>query len=185
MMKKIILTGLFLSFFVCFYGQNVKNYRQVVETNNVPKNVRTEFKTRYPNAFVKMWYATSITYWYQDYGPSQYNAWYQPRTVVVYKFNEPANYEVEFLNDYENSRAIFNRYGTWFETRTQVLVLPEKVEKALENSEYVNWRWSDYKERIEAPDMPGSVYRMQVSDPHLSQIIRLNDDGKIVQIKTE
>lgn len=184
-MKKTILTSLILLFTVCFYGQNAKNYRQVIETNNVPQKVRTEFKTRYPHAFVKMWYITSITYWYQDYGPAQYNAWYQPRTVVVYKFNEPANYEVEFLNDYDNSRAIFNRYGVWFETRTKVVELPESAVKAMENSEYGNWMWSDYKERIEAPGMPGSVYRMQVSNRHLSQILRISDSGKIVQIKTE
>ncbi len=184
-MKRTILFFLFTSIIICFYGQNNKSSRQVIETNNVPQKVRTEFKTRYPGAFVKMWYVTNITYWYQDYGPSHYKGWYQQRTVVVYNFNEPANYEVEFLNDYENSRAIFNRYGVWFETRTKVVVLPELVEKALENSEYGNWMWSDYKERIEAPGMPGSVYRMQVSDRHLSQIIRINDTGKIVQIKTE
>ena len=184
-MKKILLLFLLLFFALCFYGQNTKNYRQVVEPNNVPQKVRAEFKKRYPTAFVKMWYITSITYWYQDYGPSHYNGWYQPRKVVVYNFSEAANYEVEFINDYENSRAIFNRYGVWFETRTKVAVLPGPVEKALGDSEYSTWTWSEYKERIEAPGMPGSVYRMQVSDQNLSPILRINDDGKIVQIKTE
>lgn len=61
-MKKIISMLLFLAFSLSFYGQNAKNYRQVIETNNVPQKVRTEFKTRYPGTFVKMWYITSITY---------------------------------------------------------------------------------------------------------------------------
>ncbi len=169
----------------CFYGQNAQSYRQIIEINSVPKKVRAEFKTRYPHAFEKMWYVTSITYWYQDYGPSYYKGWYQSRTVVVYNFNEPANYEVEFLNDLDNSRAIFNRYGVWFETRTKVVELPDEALKALEDSEYGSWKWSDYKERIEAPGMPGSVYRMQVSNKHLSHILRINDSGNIVQIKTE
>lgn len=185
MIKRILLLGLFLSFAFCFFGQNVKTYRQLIESRDVPQKVRTEFRTRYPNAFVKMWYITSISYWYQDYGPSYYNGWYQPRTVVVYNLSEPANYEVEFLNDYDNSRAIFNRYGVWFETRTQLVTLPDQVENALKSSAYDKWKRSDYKERIEAPGMPGSVYRMQVSEKHLSHIIRINDTGKIVQIKTE
>lgn len=184
-MKKILILVFFLSIALCFWGQNAKNYRQVIETNNVPQKVRAEFKTRYPKAVVKMWYITSITYWYQDYGPSYYNGWYQPRTVVVYNFSEPANYEVEFLNDFDNSRAIFNRYGVWFETRTKLVALPDEIETALNNSEYGGWIRSEYKERIEAPGMAGSVYRMQVSNKHLSQIIRLNDNGKIVQVKTE
>ena len=184
-MKKAFLIFLCIFVTASFYGQNTKNVRQVTETNNVPQKVRTEFKTRYPDAFVKMWYITSISYWYQDYGSANYNAWYQPRTVVVYNFNEPANYEVEFINGYENSRAIFNRYGAWFETRTKVIELPGKVLKALEDSEYSTWKWSDYKERLEAPGMPGSVYRLQVSEQQLSQIIRINDTGKIIQIKTE
>lgn len=157
----------------------------MIDNNNVPKKVRENFKQRYPNAFVKMWYVTSITYWYQDYGPAYYNGWYQPRTVVVYNFNEPANYEVEFTNDYENSRAIYNRYGAWFETRTAVYHLPDLIKEAVEASEFGNWKWSDYKERIEAPGMPSSVYRMQVSSRQMSQIIRINEEGKIVQIKTE
>jgi hypothetical protein len=185
MIKKILLLSLFMSIALCFVGQNANNYRQIIETNSVPKKVRAEFNTRYPGVFVKMWYVTSITYWYQDYGPSYYNGWYQPRNVVVYNFSEPANYEVEFLSGYDNSRAIFNRYGVWFETRTKVVYLPELVESALAKSEYGSWKRSEYMERIEAPGMPGSVYRMQVSNKHLSQIIRINDTGSIIQIKSE
>jgi hypothetical protein len=55
----------------------------------------------------------------------------------------------------------------------------------LEGSEFGSWNWSEYKERIEAPGMPGSVYRMNVTQKHLSHIIRVNDDGKIIQVKTE
>lgn len=184
-MKKFLVLFTLLIFAISFYGQTAKSYRQVIETSDVPKSVRNEFKTRYPDAMVKMWYVTNISYWYEDYGPSQYNNWYKTRTVVVYKFNQPSNYEVEFLNDYENSRAIFNRYGAWFETRTQVYNLPDGVEKAMEYSDYATWQRSDYKERIEAPGMPGSVYRMQVSNRGYSEIIRINDTGKIVQVKSE
>ena len=184
-MKKIILSLVFLTSALYFTGQNAKTYRQLVENTSVPKNVKVEFKTRYPQAIVKMWYITSITYWYEDYGPTMYNSWYKPRTVVVYKFDQPSYYEVEFLNRDENSRAIFNRYGNWFETRTKVNSLPENIVSALKDSEFGSWKWSDYKERIEAPGMLYSVYRMQVSKNHLSQIIRINEEGKIVQIKME
>ncbi len=184
-MKKSILLIIILSITSCFYGQNSRAYRQMVDINNLPKNVRSEFKIRYPNAFVKMWYITSITYWYEDYGPTYYNGWYQPRTVVVYKFDQPSYYEVEFFNQDENSRAIFNRYGSWFETRTQVIKLPDNIIEALQNSDFAGWKISDYKERIEAPGMVNSVYRMNVSNGHLSQIIRISQSGKIVQIKME
>lgn len=184
-MKKTILLLIFLSAGLCFFGQNSRNYRQVVETNEVPKQVRNEFRTRYPQAFLKMWYVTNVSYWYEDYGPSYYNGWYQPRQVVVYRFDQPSYYEVEFLHQDENARAIFNRYGVWFETRTQVYHLPEVVDKALKNSEYATWTLSDYKERIEIPGLSGSVYRMHVAKGHLSSILRLRDDGKIIQVKTE
>ncbi len=184
-MKKSILLIAFMFIALSFIGQNTVSYRQVIETNYVPKKVRTEFQFRYPQAFVKMWYITSISYWYEDYGPSYYNSWYKPRTVAVYNFAEPSNYEVEFMNDGDHSRAIFNRYGVWFETRTKIVELPENIEDALMESDYASWRWSDYKERIEAPGMDGSVYRLNVSQKPLSNIIRLNDDGKIVQIKSE
>lgn len=184
-MKKTILLFLALTIGLSFYGQNAKAYRQMVEMNDVPKNVRSEFKLRYPTAFVKMWYVTSITYWYEDYGPSYYNSWYKPRTVVVYKFDQPSYYEVEFLNQEDNSRAVFNRYGNWFETRTKIDKLPQNILEALENSDFSGWKISEYKERLEAPGMVNSVYRMNVSKQHQSQIIRISEMGKIVQIKME
>ena len=186
-MKKYLLFLLIISLTVSFYGQGqgARKYRQVTETNNVPKEVRKDFNLRYPQSFVKMWYVTNIAYWYQDYSNTYYQGWYQPRTVVVYSFNEPSNYEVEFMRNDENSRAIFNRYGQWFETRTPLIKLPDEILSAIQESPFANWQISDYKERIEAPGMIGSVYRMQVSKDHLSHIIRINDDGRIVQIKTE
>ena len=185
-MKKLILIITLVFIAVSFFGQNSKTYRKVVEPKDVPNKVRGDFTRQYPNSFVKMWYATSITYWYEDYGPAYYNGWYrQSQTVVVYRFDQPSYYEVEFFRNNENSRAIFNRYGVWFETRTKVDKLPKVIADALENSEFSNWRLSDYKERIEAPGMVNSVYRMHVSNGHLSQIIRINEKGKIVQIKME
>ncbi|MFC2107104.1 hypothetical protein ACFLRY_02090 [Bacteroidota bacterium] len=184
-MKKPFLLLAFLLLTLIFVGQNTKNYRQVIENNKVPQKVRMEFKKKYPEAIAAMWFITSISYWYQDYGPSYYNGWYESRTVTVYNFNEASNYEVEFINHNENCRAIFNRYGTWFETRTKIKELPSQTIKALEGSEYDSWQWSEHKERIEAPGMPGSVYRMKVSQRNNSQIIRISEQGKIVQIKTE
>lgn len=172
---------------ISFYGQGqgTKRYRQVIETNAVPKEVRKDFNLRYPKSFVKMWFVTNIAYWYEDYSNTYYQGWYQPRNTIVYKFSEPSNYEVEFLNNDENSRAIFNRYGQWFETRTHIINLPDEILNGIQNSSFATWTISDYKERIEAPGMIGSVYRMHVSKNHMSHIIRVNDDGKIVQIKTE
>ncbi len=184
-MSKIVLPILIFFVVGCAYGQNENTTRQMIDAINVPKNVSLEFKKMYPRAYVIAWYVTNISYWYEDYGSSYYNGWYQNRTVVVYTFTQPSYYEAEFMTENEIGRAIFNRYGTWFETRTRVYKLPDKVESALQQSDFYNWKWSDYKERIEAPGMPGSVYRLNVSNNQSSQIIRLNNDGEVVQIKTE
>lgn len=183
-MKKLLTIVVILFFAMCLNAQNVKNYRTIVEINDVPKKLRSEFKLRYPNSYVKMWYVTNIAYWYNDYGQI-YNNWYRERTVVVYKFDQPSNYEVEFYNNDENSRAIYNRYGVWFETRTEVFQLPDNIKQSLQNSKYADWKISDYKERIEIPGLEGSVYRMSVSNKNNFIIIRINDDGKLIQIKTE
>jgi len=177
--------GLLMITAICTNGQQTRKYRQVIEQNDVPQKVRAEFHKRYPTAIAKMWYVTHISYWYQDYGPSYYNAWYQPRTVVVYDFSDPANYEVEFLNGTENSRAIFSRFGVWFETRTRVNNLPEGVKKAIASSEFGDWSPSEYMERIEAPGMDRSVYRMQMTRKFDSHIIRVDEDGGIIQVKTQ
>lgn len=183
-MKKTLIIFSIVIMAIGLNAQNAVNYRTIVEINDVPKKVRSEFKLRYPNSYVKMWYVTNIAYWYNDYGQS-YNNWYRERTVVVYRFDQPSNYEVEFYNNDENSRAIYNRYGVWFETRTQLNELPENIKQSLQNSKFADWKISDYKERIEIPGLEGSVYRMSVSNKYNSNIIRISDDGKLVQIKTE
>lgn len=186
-MKKYLIFLVLISLTINFYGQGqgARKFRQITEINDVPKEVKKNFNLRYPQSFVKMWYVTNIAYWYQDYSNTYYQGWYQPRTTVVYSFSEPSNYEVEFMRNDENSRAIFNRYGQWFETRSQIFNLPDEILIAIKDSPFANWIISDYKERIEIPAMIGSVYRIHVSKNHLSHIIRINDDGNIVQIKTE
>ena len=71
----------------------------------------------------------------------------------------------------------------WYETRTRIKELPERVVNGLRDSEFGEWIWSDHKERIEAMGVPGYIYRLQVTDKRQSYIIRLNDFGEIVQIK--
>ena len=185
-MKKTILIITLLLVSVCFFGQNSRPFRSMIENRDVPNNVRREFSRKYPNSFVKMWYVTSIIYWYEDFGPAYYNSWYRrSRTVVVHDFSQPSHYEVEFFRNNENSRAIFNRHGAWFETRTKVDKLPQNIVEALGNSDFSDWRISDYKERIEMPGTENSVFRMHVSSGQFSRIIRINEKGKIVQIKME
>ena len=131
-----------------------------------------------------MWTTSHITYWYEDAAPGWYGGWYVSRPVLVYKFEFPSYYEVDFYRNNESSRAIYNRYGTWFETRTKLIDLPDTIVDALEHAGYADWTWSQHKERIEAPGMIGCVYRLKVTRGRTdSQVIRLNQDGEIVQIK--
>ncbi len=164
-------------------AQQVRTYRQPIEDHLVPAVVRTNFKTQYPRAPISIWYISHITYWYEDYALAWYGDWNIPQTTVVYTFEYPAYYIVEFYRNDENSRAIYNRYGHWFETRTKVPVLPEPVAEALKKAGYGAWGWSKHKERIESPGMEGSVYRLQVSNGNENRILRISGQGEIVQVR--
>lgn len=180
----LILLTAFLS--IQLFSQNTMQYRQPANEKRIPKIVNTTFKVKYPDAIVFNWYVTHISYWYEDYNGSWYNGWYSPRQVTVYTFAEPAYYEVEFsIESGEVSRAIFNRYGYWFETRTKLSGLPASIVQSLKDSKYNDWNWSKHKERIEAPGMPGSVYRMKVTKGVRSVIVRFDDLGQLIQAKEE
>ncbi len=183
--KLILYTTLVLIPFCGILAQGEVSYRKILDDQEVPKEVRAGFKSKYPKTFMSMWYTSHITYWYEDYAPSWYGSWYPTRQIVVHKFEKPAYYEVDFHTENESSRAIFNRFGQWFETRTKILSLPEEVAAGLKNSEYGDWIWSDHKEKIEAIGLPGINYRLQVSKANQRYIVRLDETGNIVQIKYE
>jgi hypothetical protein len=185
-LKKTILTAaiLLVAVWVLMAQQQV-SYRVLIDEQQVPKVVQDSFKTRYPETFMDLWYTSHITYWYEDYSQTWYGAWYPSRQMLIHKFEKPAYYEVEFMRNGETSRAIFSRFGQWFETRTKISSLPETVASSLKESEFCDWIWSDHKERIEAIGAPGSFYRLQVSNQNHSYILRINDSGEIIQVKYE
>ena len=104
-----------------------------------------------------------------------------PKTVNLYC--NPFVYSHICTN--ETSRAIFSRFGQWFETRTKISALPEEVSLGLKETEFGDWIWSDHKERIEALGIPGYIYRLQVSNRKFTYIIRLNEYGEVIQVKYE
>ena len=179
--KVLLIFSVLLSLTV--KAQQGTTYRQPIEDNLVPKTVRTNFKSQYPQSLITMWYTSHITYWYEDYATGWYGGWYQDRPIVVYRFEFPSYYEVDFYRNNESSRAIYNRYGVWFETRVKITALPDSIAVALRNAGYGDWTWSQHKERIEAPGMDGYIYRLQITQGHDTQIIRLNKEGEIIQIR--
>ncbi|MDA3822355.1 MAG: hypothetical protein PF450_07080 [Bacteroidales bacterium] len=185
-MKKLI-TNIALIFvpLLLAYGQQEISYRKLVDEATVPKEVRFAFKKMYPKAFVALYYSSHITYWYEDYSPSWYGDWYPSRTVVVHRLEKPAYYEVDFQFEGNPSRAIFNRYGQWFETRSRIKTLPDSVAQGLKQSEFGTWLWSPQKEQIIMPGYNGIIYRLQVRDRKESYLIRLNEAGEIIQVKYE
>jgi len=185
-MTKTCTLIIFSIFSLTLFSQNTSLYRKPAGEKSIPKIVTATFQVKYPSAMVISWYTTHISYWYEDYSGSWYNGWYSPRQVVVYSYAEPAYYEVEFSNEPgEVSRAIFNRYGYWFETRTKLSGLPASIVQSLKESKFADWKWSQHKERIEAPGMPGSVYRLNVSKGLRSVIIRFDDMGQLIQAKEQ
>ncbi len=182
--RKIILMT-FVQFFLLFplLAQREVSYRVVLDDAQVPKEVRAAFKSMYPQTFFSIWYTSHITYWYEDYAPSWYGAWYPVRQTVVHRFEKPAYYEVDFKLGNESSRAIFSRFGQWFETRTKIGSFPDEVVVGLKESEFGDWIWSDHKERIQAIGLPGFIYRLQVSNRESAFIVRLDESGNIIQVK--
>lgn len=186
-MKKI--TIVFLLFFlinsvITVSAQNVVAQRQPASEKAIPKIVSNNFKKQYPDVLLKGWFVTHLTYWQNDYSSDWYHGWYGQRTVVVYTFQKPNFYEVEFVDHPgELSRAIYNIYGYWYETRTQINGLTMGIHQALKASIYNGWKISSTKEKLESPMWPDEIYRFQVSKGLKSKIIRMDAEGNIIQVK--
>ncbi|MCF8369484.1 MAG: hypothetical protein K9G76_10615 [Bacteroidales bacterium] len=166
------------------HSQTKLAYRQPANVKAIPKLVVDIFNKQYPGAMVSGWFVTHITYWQNDISSGWYSDWYGQRQVVVYTFEKPAYFEVEFSTEPgELSRAIYNIYGYWYETRTQISGLPRLLQENLNTSEYGGWKISRLKEMLESPAWPGKVYRFQVSKGLKARIIRMDDLGNIIQAK--
>ena len=181
--KFVAITLLLFMLLGPLLAQREVSYRIVLDDEQVPKEVMEAFKSKYSQVPFFIWYTSHLTYWYEDYAQTWYGAWYPVRQTVVHRFEKPAYYEVDFKLVNESSRAIFSRYGQWFETRTKISNFPEQVLQGLNNSEFGDWHWSEHRERIEAIGLPGSVYRLQVSKQGNAYLVRLNESGEIIQVK--
>ncbi|MDT8393230.1 MAG: hypothetical protein RQ761_05275 [Bacteroidales bacterium] len=179
-----LLTFLLIASSITVYAQNVIAQRQPASEKSIPRIVLSTFKEQYPDVLLKGWYVTHLTYWQNDYSSDWYYGWYGQRTVVIYTYQKPNYYEVEFMdNPGELSRAIYNIYGYWHETRTQIKGLTMGIHDALKASKYRDWKISTTKEKLASPMWPVEIYRFQVSKGLKSQIIRMDADGNIIQIK--
>ena len=152
----------------------------------VPTVVVDIFKEQYPNVMVRGWFVTHISYWQQDISSGWYTDWYgnSRRNVVVYTYEKPNHYEVEFIDQFGLlSRAVYNRYGYWHETRSQLKGLPMVCINSLAESKYADWKRSAMSERIETADWPDPVYRFGMSKGWRYHIVKMNEMGEIVQVK--
>lgn len=166
------------------YSQNVVAQRQPANEKSIPKLISNTFKEQYPDVLTRGWYVTHLTYWQNDYSSDWYTGWYGQRSVVIYTYEKPNYYEVEFIdNPGELSRAIYNVYGYWYETRTQVKGLTLGIYDALKLTKYNGWKISPTMEKLESPMWPVEIYRFHVSKGLKSQIIRMDSDGNIIQTK--
>lgn len=166
------------------YSQSTTAYRLPSGEKAIPKLVLSTFKEMYPDILLQGWYITHLTYWQNDYSSGWYTDWYGQRTLVVYQYEKPMYFEVEFINrPGELSRAIYNVYGYWYETRSQVKGLPLTIIEILKESEYNGWKISGLKERIESPAWSLDIYRFKVSKGLKSRIIRMDEKGNIIQAK--
>ena len=183
-MKKIHLLALLLVINHFVISQVVQEQRMPANSKVIPKIVLSTFNEQYPQVLVRGWYVTQISYWYNDISSGWYSDWYGQRTIVVYPVQQPNYFEVEFIGQPgELSRAIYNKFGHWYETRTQLKGLPIKVHESLKTSPYADWKRSSFVEKIELAEWPETIYRFQVRKGAKSRIIRMNPDGVIIQEK--
>lgn len=178
-MKKIILALLIT---VSYTAAAQYTYQIKVPESTVPSVIVMTFKKQYSNPLVHSWNTTHISYWYNDYSDGWYNNWYGTRTVAVHTYQQTNYFEVVFTQDPgEVSRAIYNRYGFWYETRTRISGLPAEVLEGLSKTKYADWKRSVNKERMEAAGWPDAIYRFKVSKGIQSHIIRLDSKGNLIQ----
>lgn len=104
--------------------------------------------------------------------------------MEIYTYQENNFFEVEFTNtNGELSRAIYNRYGFWYETRSRLKGLPLAILEVLKTTKYAEWKRSPGTERIESHDRKGSVYRFHAYKGLRSRIVRIAENGEFVQEK--
>jgi hypothetical protein len=181
-MKKYILVILIALTSQQAFAQNSFAKRVPASKKAIPALVLDVFAEAYPDVLVKGWYVTHITYWYSDVSSGWYSDWYAKAPDVVFVYEQPNFFEVEFIQDPgELSRAIYNKYGYWYETRTQIKGLPEKVVEALKNSQYGAWKRSALVEKIDSNEWPEAVYRFKVSKGMKAMILKMNANGDFVQ----
>ena len=180
---EIIKRFLLLLLVVANYHVAAQNtFLNNVNESSIPKVVALSFNWQYPNILEHSWHATHISYWYNDFGDGWYNDWYGSRTEATYSYQQANYYEVIFTkNPGEVSRAIYNQYGYWYETRTLLKALPPMIVELLNKTKYATWKCSINKERIEATGWPETVYRFKVTKGIQSFIIRLDSKGSLTQ----
>ncbi len=180
--KTILLIFLIFAFTASLFSQNITALRQPASEKAIPELVVEAFKEQYKYHSVKGWYVTHLIYWQNDYSSDWYTDWYHQRNINVYTFEKPNYFEVEFVvNLGELSRAIYNRYGYWYETRTKIKGLPMAIYDSIRNSKYAGWKISPLMEKIESPQWPVDIYRFNLSKGMKSHIIRMEADGTLIQ----
>lgn len=187
-MKKEITIILAFIFSTCLiftgHSQTMVAQRKAAAEKSIPNVVLNTYKEQYPGALLKGWYVTHLIYWQNDYSSDWYSGWYGERSVVIYTYQKPNYFEVEFIyNPGELSRAIYNIYGYWYETRTQIKGLTRGIYDSLKVSQYNGWKISATMEKLESPMWPVEIYRFQVSKGIRAQILRMDANGNLIQAK--
>ncbi len=175
---------LFFSSVFNVFSQEVIEHRQKVIERVLPAIVVENFHKQYPDVLLEGWYETHIIHWQNDLHGDWYDEWYIDRTIIIYTYEKPSYYEVEFIDEPgEYSRAIYNIHGYWHETRTKIKGLPRPIVEALQQSKYKDWNLSVHMEKMDSPAWPDAIYRFQVKKGLKAHILSMDSKGNMVQSK--
>lgn len=180
----ILNVTLIFVFSLTSFSQEVIEYRKKINERILPDVVDENFKKKYQEVFLEGWYETHLVHWQNDLHVDWYDEWYLDRTIVIYTYDKPNYYEVEFIEEPgEYSRAIYNIHGYWHETRTQIKGLPRPIVESLQKTEYKDWNLSVHMEKLDSPAWPFAIYRFQVKKRLKAHILTMDPQGNIVQTK--
>ncbi len=128
------------------------SYTQELKEKNVPLEVRSAMKQKFPDAYVYEW------------------EWIKKEKL----------YEAEFMHKGYKHEAFFSQDGKWTRTEKEIAMkdLPPAVVEAFSKTEYALWRLDDVKEIITSKNQV--IYNIEVEQGRREVELYFTKDGQLL-----
>ena len=186
-MKKTILKSVMIGALSVFMVTSVsaqtksvaktKTHAKAIEKTKVPKVVTEEFIRECPVVESDTWYGypslSNELEWF-DYNPINYTCEY------------PEYYEVEYVKDKKNHKAVYTKEGKKVATHHKVKadVVPAAVNTSLGSGTYKSWKETSEKEEIEKVTTKEKIYKITVEKDGKKHHLFYDSTGKLLKDET-